>query len=503
MHASDLNAAMLLQEAVACHHAGRLDEARKCYERLLHKNPSDPNALNLLGVLLVTQGHSTKGIQLIRRAIGVHPAFPDALSNLGKALLESGQPEAAQAACEKALGHAPADPEILNNHGNTLLALGRPREALDNYRRALAERPDYAEALTNEGMSLLALGDLHLGWQRYENRWRLPKLAPVLRGLGVPQWTGSTPLAGKRLLLHAEQGLGDTLQFCRYAPLAAARGAHVVLEVPPPLTRLAATLDGVAEIIAQGGPRPPVDLHCPLLSLPAAFGTTLDTIPATVPYLHADPARVAAWRARLASQPGRHIGLVWAGNPRPNDPEASVVDQRRSMKLARLAALMPATTGRRGTGRGGIMGRGRTANGRKATVGSNGKATAANGGTATGGGEATFVSLQKGGPAREARSPPAGLRLLDWTRELEDFADTAALVAALDLVIGVDTSVIHLAGALGIPVWVLNRHDLCWRWMRDRSDSPWYPTMRLFTQPRPGDWDSVLTAVRTALATDG
>ncbi|MDR3539333.1 MAG: tetratricopeptide repeat-containing glycosyltransferase family protein [Acetobacteraceae bacterium] len=454
MRAPDLNAAMLLQEAVACHQAGRLDAARKGYERLLQKDPRDPNALNLLGVLLVTQGHVAKGIQLIRRAVGIYPPFPDALSNLGKALLESGQPEAAQAACEKALTYAPTDPEILNNHGNALTAIGRPQEALDNYRRAHASRPDYPEALTNEGMSLLALGDHQNGWPRYEHRWRLPKLAPTLRGLAMPRWTGTTSLDGKRLLLHAEQGLGDTLQFCRYAPLAAARGAHVVLEVPPPLTRLAATLDGVAEIVAQGVPRPPVDLHCPLMSLPAAFGTTLDTIPATVPYLHADPARIAAWRTRLAGQPGRRIGLVWAGNPRREDREANAVDQRRSMKLAQFTGL----------------------------------------------GNATFVSLQKGDAAREARSPPAGPRLLDWTRELTDFADTAALVAALDLVIGVDTSVVHLAGAIGTPVWVLNRYDSCWRWMRDRSDSPWYPTMRLFTQPRPGDWDSVLAAVRTALA---
>ncbi len=454
MRAVNPSTAELLQAAVACHQAGQFDDARKAYERQLRKDPKDPNALNLLGVLLATHGQLAKGIQLRRRAVAAYPPFPDALSNLGKARLDSGQPVAARETLERALTYAPADPEILNNHGNTLLALGQPQNALASYRRALAVRPDYAESLTNEGLARLALGDLPCGWECYENRWRLPRLAPTQLGLDVPRWTGTAPLEGKRLLLHAEQGLGDTLQFCRYATLAAARGAQVVLEVKAPLVTLMATLDGPVEVIAQGTPRPPVDLHCPLMSLPLAFGTAVESIPAPVPYLHADPVRTQAWRTRLAGEPGPLVGLVWAGNPRRDDPEANSVDQRRSMKLAQFAGFT----------------------------------------------NATFVSLQKGEPAGEARTPPAGMHLLDWTGELEDFADTAALVAALDLVIGVDTSVVHLAGAIGTPVWVLNRYDLCWRWLRDRTDSPWYPTMRLFTQPQPGDWNTVLAAVRTVLA---
>lgn len=454
MRPPDPSAAVILQEAIACHQAGRLDEARRGYERLLRKNPKDPDALNLLGVVLASQGQLGRGIQFMRRAVAAYPAFPDALSNLGKALLDDGQPDAALPQLDRALVHAPADPVILNNRGNALLALGRTPEALESYRRAQAIRPDFAEAATNEGLALLALGDLPRGWQAYENRWRLPALAPFRQGFTMPLWTGAQDLDGKRLLLHAEQGLGDTLQFCRYATLAATRGAQVLLETQAPLTRLLGTLDGVSQVITQGEPRPAADFHCPLMSLPLAFATDLDNIPALIPYLHADPARVAAWQGRLAAEPRPWIGLVWAGNPRRDDPEANSVDQRRSMKLARFAGL----------------------------------------------GGATFVSLQKGEPAREARQPPAGLRLLDWTQELADFADTAALVAALDLVIGVDTSVIHLAGALGVPVWVLNRYDRCWRWLRGREDSPWYPTMRLFTQPRPGDWASVLAAVRQALA---
>jgi Flp pilus assembly protein TadD len=445
----------LLQAAVACHQAGQLAEARRLYERLLRREPRDPNALNLLGVVLASTGEITRAIQLMRRALSVFPDFPDALSNLGKALLDSNQPEASRLSLERALRLAPEDPEILNNLGNTLLALGRPEEALDCYRRAATLRPGYAEARTNEGLALLSLGRLAEGWAAYEHRWRLPRVTGTSPPR-VPLWTGAQPLEGKRILLHAEQGLGDTLQFCRYAPMVAARGAQVVLEVQPPLVRLMRTLDGQRiEVIAQGDPRPPVDLHCPLMSLPLAFGTELGSIPAEVPYLRTDPAALAGWQARLAPHPTPHVGLVWAGNPRTGDPEANSIDQRRSIKLAAFANL----------GSGG-----------------------------------TFVSLQKGPRAQEARRPPAGLRLIDWTEELTDFADTAAMTAALDLVIGVDTSVVHLAGALAVPVWVLNRHDLCWRWLRHRIDSPWYPTARLFTQRKPGDWEPVLAEIRTALA---
>jgi Tfp pilus assembly protein PilF len=448
--------AELLHDAVACYQAGRLDDARKLYERILQANPRDPDALNLLGVVLARQGNLGKAIQVLRRAVTVHPRFPDGLSNLSKVLLESGQPEAARATCAQALAYAPADPEILNNYGNALLALGQHQAALASYRAALAVRPGYPEALTNQGQCLLALGDLTQGWQSYEHRWRLPGLTPTQRGFSAPRWTGAQPIAGKRLLLHAEQGLGDTIQFCRYARLAADHGAEIVLQVQKPLVRLMATLPGVSGVIAEGGRQPPFDLHCPLISLPLAFRTDLDSIPAGVPYLRANPERTAGWRQRLAPLPRPHIGLVWAGNPRHGNTEAAAVDLRRSMKLADFNGL----------------------------------------------GDATFVSLQKGEPAREGRKPPPGLRLVDWTADLDDFADTAALIAALDLVIGVDTSVIHLAGAIGMPVWVLNRYDRCWRWLHGRTDTPWYPSMRLFTQPAPGDWRTVVAEVRAALAAE-
>jgi len=262
---------------------------------------------------------------------------------------------------------------------------------------------------------------------------------------------------GRRVLLFAEQGLGDSLQFLRYVPMAAAVGAEVFVEVPASLRRLAATLPGGARVVAEGEAVPPHDLAVPLLHLPWAFGTTLDTIPAAIPYFTADPAQVGAWQTRLAGLPGRKVGLVWAGDPRPDDVVSHRTDRRRSFRLAQLAALAQVP---------GV----------------------------------SFVSLQKGHGAAQTAAPPPGMVLHDWTGELGDFADTAALMQALDLVISADTSPLHLAGALGRPVWLMDRYDSCWRWLRGRNDSPWYPTLRRFRQNSPGDWGEVAGRVAQALA---
>jgi hypothetical protein len=256
------------------------------------------------------------------------------------------------------------------------------------------------------------------------------------------------------LLLHAEQGFGDTLQFCRYASLVGAK-ARVILEVQPPLVRLCSSLAGVAQIVAQGEPLPAFDLHCPLMSLPLAIGTTLDTVPCEVPYLAAAPELVAGWRKRLAGLDGLRVGLVWAGSPRL-ELDSSAMDRRRSITLATMAPL------------GEVSG-------------------------------VSFISLQKGEPAAQSPDAALGLALHDFTASLQDFADTAALIEALDLVISVDTSVAHLAGALGKPIWLLNRFDTCWRWLLNRDDSPWYPQLRQYRQPSPGDWSSVMREVRDAL----
>jgi hypothetical protein len=271
-------------------------------------------------------------------------------------------------------------------------------------------------------------------------------------GFTAPQWDGRTDLAGKRVLLVGEQGLGDTIQFCRFARRVADRGAFVVLGVEPPLRRLMTGLDGVAAIAVPGDAEPDYDFFCPLMSLPVRLGLTLADAAMGAPYLRADAAAAAAWRSRLAELPGMKVGLVWAGEPRAHDRMALRTDRRRSVSLDRLAPLF------------GVPG-------------------------------ICFISLQKGVAGGQAMGWP----VVDWTAELTDFADTAALIAALDLVISVDTSVAHAAGALGRKVWVLNRFDRCWRWMADRIDTPWYPTMRLFTQARPGVWDDVVAEVAAAL----
>jgi hypothetical protein len=259
------------------------------------------------------------------------------------------------------------------------------------------------------------------------------------------------------VLLTHEQGFGDTLQFCRYIPLLAARGARIVLAVPPPLQRLLGTLQGVSEMVPTDSKLPPYHWHCPMMSLPRVFGTTLETIPAAIPYLTADPALVEDWAARLPPRRGVRVGLVWAGQARPWLPGFTTLDTRRSTSLARFAPF------------GAIEG-------------------------------VQFISLQAGTSASEARTPPPGLVLHDPMPSVTDFADTAAIIANLDLVISVDTSVVHLAGALGKPVFLLDRYDNCWRWLSGRTDSPWYPRLRIFRQTRIGDWAPVMQQAAAALA---
>jgi hypothetical protein len=261
-----------------------------------------------------------------------------------------------------------------------------------------------------------------------------------------PQWLGE-PAEGRTLLIRPEGGFGDTLQFCRYAPLAATLGWTVYLEVQPELARLLRDLPGVAGVIASGAPRPAFDMVCPMLSLPRAFGTRLDTIPSSRHYLQADPAETSAWGQRLrAYGSAPRVGVLWAGNPRLHEPAHAALDRRRSMPVAGLAPILALP-------------------------------------------EYRFFSLQK-----DVRAS-ADLPLIDLMSEVEDFADTAALIANLDLVIAVDSAVAHLAAAMGKPVWLLDRFDSCWRWLEDRQDSPWYPSLRIYRQHSPGDWDQVVARV--------
>jgi len=438
---------------------GRLDEAAAQYRRALDIRPDYAEAHYNLALALEAQGAIAAGIAEYRLALRAAPDYVEAHNNLGLALQAEGQFVEAVACYERALAGKPEEAEIHNNLGTALQSLGRPVAALASYRRALALRPDYPGARTNLATCLLLMGALRQGFEAFRARWEGVDSPLRMPELPRPLWEGES-LAGRSILVHCEQGMGDSLHFIRYAPLLAERAGRVIVLTPPALARLFRSIPGI-EIVEAPPAAAEFDCHIPLLCLPRLFGTELATVPAAIPYLAAEPDKVRHWAARLAPYRQRAlIGLVWAGAPRAQDRLAHAVDRRRSLRLDALAPL------------GGIE-------------------------------AVQFVSLQKGPPAAEAALPTCRLGLVDVTGELDDFADTAALVGNLDLVISVDTSVAHLAGALGKPVWLLSRFDGCWRWLLDRDNSPWYPTMRLFRQPAPGDWDSVVRAVRQALLERG
>jgi len=378
-------------------------------------------------------------------AFALRPDFAEAHYHLGLALEKLNRGEEAVAHYERAIAIKPdyADPH--NNLGNILRALNRDAEAIEHFERALALKPDYAEAHWNRGAALLTIGDLRAGW--LENEWRR-LLGVVPRRVSRPLWLGDWNLAGKTILLYAEQGLGDSLQFARYAPLVADLGANVVLEVQPSLASLMAGLRGVAMVRAREEKLPPVDCQCPLLSLPLAFGSSLATIPAEVPYLHAAFDKISRWRATIARGALR-IGLKWRAN-----------ESTGSAKSLPIRMLLPALRHMR----------------------------------------LELVALEKDLLEEDLRflQEIGGVTVLG--ARLEDFSDTAAVISMLDLIISVDTSVAHLAGAMAKPVWVLLQYASDWRWMRNRDDCPWYPTARLFRQPSSGDWASVVSAVAGAAA---
>jgi tetratricopeptide (TPR) repeat protein len=436
--------------------AGALDEAEQHQREALRLDPTLPEAHNGLGLVHYEYGRVAEAENCFRGCLRLWPEHPGAHLNLAVALQSRGHLNAAEASYRDALRFGADAAQVYNNLSVLLREMGRVGEAETAVRTALRLRPDMPDAQVNLAMILLLTGRWAEAWPRYEARWQIGNPAAQHRPFPQPLWTGEQPVAGKTILLHAEQGFGDTLQFCRYAPLVAAQGARVVLEVQPPLVRLLARLHNVAQVVAAGEALPDFDLHCPLMSLPRAFATTPETVPASVPYLTADPPHQAAWRDALAPLPGRRVGLVWAGSARAWLPHAAALDRRRSMRLADMAPLAAV----RGC---------------------------------------SFVSLQLGPPAAQLNDPPTGLPVHKVAEVLGDFADTAALVANLDLVIAVDTAVAHLAGALGRPVWLLNRFDTCWRWLLGRDDSPWYPTLRQFRHDGREDWPTVMQRVAAAL----
>ncbi len=424
--------------------AGDPGAAEASFRAALVLGPENAAALTNLGSALRQQNRLTEALAFYRRAAELRPDLPGVLGNFGSALLALGRADAALAPLRAAARLRPDDAEACNMLGGVLLALDQAPEAAGWFRRAVRLDEQHIQARLGLALALLAQGAFREGWQAYDARWLDPGFTADERVFAQPSWGGDEPVAGRTILLHAEQGLGDTLQFVRYAPLLRERGARVVLQVQPPLMAL---LAGLADsVIARDAEPPPFQLHCPLLSLPRAFATELDSIPATVPYLRAPPAHLALWAARLGERRGPRIGITVSGDP--DHPE----DAQRSIPAA---AFLGAFAGI----------------------------------------DAELHVLQK--TIRAADAPVlAALHVHD--KQIEDFRDTAALVALMDLVVTVDTATAHLAGALGAPVWVLVQYGADFRWLRGRTDSPWYPSARLFRQRDYGDWDSALQAVNEA-----
>lgn len=430
------------------------------YHRAIAQQPDYAEAYCNLGIVLCDLYDIEDSAVACRRALALRPNYPRALNSLGNALQALGRIDQAVAAYHAAIALQPDYAEPINNLSNALVRQGHLTEAIAGYEQALVLAPNDPRIHLVYSMALLKRGRLREGWEEFEWRWleQAPDRKTLVSGrprVPQPEWIGQ-PLEGRTILLYTEHGLGDALQFVRYAPILADRGARVVLTVFPGLVRLMRLMPGVADAVSLTDPMPPFDYHLSMMSVPRVVGTELDSIPATIPYIRAEPAEIAAWRDRVAALPGLKVGLAWAGDPRPHNRGAYLMDALRSMRLDQFAGL------------GGIDG-------------------------------VTLVSLQKGAPAQQTRTLPAGLKLVDWTDELKDFADTAALVSTLDLVITVDTSIVHVAGALGIPVWILSRFAGCWRWLEDRTDTPWYPTARLYHQRVPREWDEVLSRIRNDL----
>ncbi|MDR3736812.1 MAG: tetratricopeptide repeat-containing glycosyltransferase family protein [Acidobacteriaceae bacterium] len=474
----------------ACHHArGDLTAALRSQWRAARCQPLDGEIWCALASLLHGQGDTTTAATLYRLALILDPALAAAHYNLGAVWQDQDQPSEARQSYRRALMLEPGQVDVTVNLGQVRQVEGQWHAAALFYRRALTLQPDNAAALNgmasltqmagrldqalvlfhralvvapeqagirlNNALALLQAGRYAEAWPAYEWRWRAPGFRSPRHSQSP--WKGEA-LHGATILLHAEQGLGDTLQFIRYAPLVAARGGRVILQVQADLVGLSKRLPGITQVLSLGESPPPFDQHCPLMSLPLAFATTLDNIPTMFPYLVVDPADSRQWHRRLMPLPGLKVGLVWAGNPRRHSIEARAVDQRRSLPLAALLSL--------------------------ATISG-----------------ITLISLQKGDAAAQVAQQREFQNMIMAGPELTDFDRTAALVDNLDLVISVDTSVAHLAGALGKPIWILSRFDGCWRWLIDRPDSPWYPTARLFRQTSPGDWEPVIAEVTTLLST--
>lgn len=438
-----------LRRALELHRSGRWAEAAAEYQRLLKLQPSNPQALVGCGTAMLQMGELEAGLAMLDRLLELAPNDPVALSNRGNALRALDRSAEALRSYDRAIAIKPDYANAYFNRGALLQDLQRFDEALRDYDRAIALHPGFADAHYNKAVLLLAAGNYEEGWRLYEWRWKSAQ-SEALMPVGRPLWLGDQPLIGKRILLPAEGGLGDTIQFCRYAPLVAGMGARVLLEASGPLVRLLATLSDQVDICPRGEPLPAFDLYCPLMSLPLAFRTTVATIPAMVPYLRADAGKVASWRSRLGTTAKLRVGLAWSGNPSFRN------DQARSIPFRLLEGLICLPV--------------------------------------------EFHVLQKEIRADELDALAGHPQVRLHQAELADFADTAALVELMDLVISVDTAAAHLAGAMAKPLWILLPFFTDHRWLLGRADSPWYPTAQLIRQQSSGDWVGALATLAQRLA---
>lgn len=443
------HAEVLCNLGVALQDERKLDEAMACYARAIALQPDFAMAHGNLGVALKEAGRLDEAVAAYHRAIAVRPDYDFAFANLAAALLDQGKPEEAVIACRRALA---IRPELAMAHFNLatgLKYLCRVDEAAAGFRAAIALDPNLAEAHFSLSQTLLLKGDFASGWPEYEWRWRLKEYAWLQNIHGTfsqPRWQGEA-LAGRTILIYAEQGLGDAIQYARYLPRVAAAGGHIILAVHPPLRRLFAGIAGVTLVSLDTVPLPPFDVHCPLLSLPLIFGTTPDTIPAGIPYLHADPEAVGHWRARIGGAAAPRVGVVWAGNPTQGG------DRFRSPRLGAVLKLFDVPN-------------------------------------------VTFVALQVGPGRRDLETHDLPPDVLDLGPEISDLADTAAIMAGLDLVVTSCTAPLHLAGALGVPTWAMIPASPHFAWLLGREDSAWYPTLRLYRQEKFGtDWSGVIERI--------
>jgi tetratricopeptide (TPR) repeat protein len=498
------------EQAKALHQQGQLEQARLLYEGVLRQQAHHVDTLHLLGVLHFQQGNAAQAATLIQQSIQLQATNPGSHMNLGNALLSLKQWDASLASYIRALelkpdyvnayvgkgavlGHLgrlqeavvsldcataldPQHAEAYYNRGDIFKELGQFNEAVASYDRAIALRPSFAEAYLNRGdaylqlcqlapaitsfnqaiavrsefalaywakaVALLLSGDFTKGWPLHEWRWRIGDDAREQRNFAQPLWLGKESLKGKTILLHGEQGLGDSIQFCRYAKQVAALGGRVILEVPHAIKGILGSVEGVSALFGRGEALPAFDYHCPLLSLPLAFGTQLDTIPIAQAYVHANAQRVAQWSATLGEKTSMRVGLVWSGNASHGN------DRNRSMALATLLQGLPE----------GLQ----------------------------------YFSLQKEVRPADQEALLQARHIRHLGAELHDFADTAAVCSLMDVVISVDTSVAHLSAAMGKPTWLMLPFVPDWRWLLDRSDSPWYPSVRLYRQDGAGQWGAVL-----------